>query len=183
MRSRGFRFDFGVDGGRAAEGRRSGRWTGGCRREPFSSPREGRNPRAGLVLPRDPPPIRDAEGRLLSSHSRSKSFPRAQAQSRSWADRVRKILPDTSQSRQLRDSNSLGLLRESQREPHRDSMQEQLREEREAPIAHGRWNFPDPRVQLSGTRQHLMSRQRDNNTEVEQEVNEDGWKVVQRRRR
>ena len=58
-----------------------------------------------------------------------------------------------------------------------------MREEREAPTANGSRNFPATRAQLSGNRQHLMSRQRDNITEVERDVNEDGWKVVHRQRR
>ena len=103
--------------------------------------------------------------------------------------------PAASQSRRTRDSNPPGPPRESQQEPQRDSPQDRSREEREAQTtrtgrgiaalltANGSRNSPAPRVHLSGIRQHLMRLQRDNSIEVERAVNEDGWKVVQRRRR
>ena len=172
---RGTCFDFGVDGGHAGDGRRSGRQTGDCRREP-------------LPFPRVPPPIRVAEG-LPSSHPRFRANPRAQAPSRSWADRVREIVPEfplsgCSHCSQAEASHRPpGISRESQRESNLASRQEHVREEREAPTANGSRNFPATREQLSGNRQHLMSRQRDNITEVERDVNEDGWKVVHRQRR
>ena len=139
---RGIRFVFGVDGGHAGDGRRSGMRTGDCRREP-------------LPFPHVPPPIRVAEG-LPSSHPRFRAIARAQAQSRSWADRVWEIVPDIplsgcshcSQAEASQSRRPPGLPRESQRESNLESRQEQVREEREAPTANGSWNFPATRAQL-----------------------------------
>ena len=163
---RGTRFDL---------GRRSARRTGDRRREPLS-------------FTRVPPPIRGAEG-FPSYHQRSRAIPRAQAPSRSWADHIRETVPEfplsgRSQCSQAGASHRpLGIPRESQRESNPASRQEHVREEREVPTANGSRNFSATRAQSPRNRHHLMSRHMDNNAESERDANEDGWKVVHRRRR
>ena len=166
---RGTRFDL---------GRRNARRIGECRREP-------------IPFSRVSPSIRGAEG-IPSYHQRSRAISRAQAPSRSWADRVLETVPvfplsGRSQCSQAEASHRQhGISRESQREPQRESQkprQKHVREEREVPTADDSRKFPVTRAQSPGNRHHLMSRHMDNNAEAGRDVNEDGWKVVHRRRR
>ena len=162
-------------------GQRSARRFGECRREP-------------IPFSRVSPSIRGAEG-ISSYHQRSRAIPRAQALSRSWADRVRETVPDfplsgRSQCSQAEASHRQpGILRELKREPQRETQresqtprQEHVREERDVLTADGSQNFPVTRAQSPGKRRHLMSRQTDNNAVAGRDVHEDGWKVVHRRR-